>query len=48
MPSVRLLPAFVFLALLIGQPARAQAPAEPAVALQGVDVVSYVRDGGAV
>jgi YHS domain-containing protein len=40
--------AFFLLALLTAVPAHAQNTAEPAVALQGMDVVSYFKDGGPV
>ncbi len=48
MSSVRHFLAFVFLALLTCLSAHAQVAAEPAVALQGMDVVSYFKDGGPV
>lgn len=48
MSSVRHFLAFILLALLGCLPARAQVAAEPAVALQGMDVVSYFKDGGPV
>lgn len=48
MSSVRHFLAFVALALLTFLPARAQVAAEPAPALQGMDVVSYFKDGGPV
>jgi len=40
--------AFVALVLLTALPAHAQGTAEPAAALQGMDVVSYFKDGGPV
>jgi YHS domain-containing protein len=51
--SIRPLLAFVALLLFTGLPAHAQSTAapgtaEPAVALQGMDVVSYFKDGGPV
>jgi YHS domain-containing protein len=46
--SIRAVLAFVALALLPGLAAHAQGTAEPAVALRGVDVISYFRDGGPV
>lgn len=48
MTSIRTLLAFVALVLFISVPAHAQRTAEPAVALQGMDVVSYFKDGGPV
>jgi YHS domain-containing protein len=48
MPSVRHFLALVSLALLTCLAAHAQSTAEPAVALQGMDVVSYFKDGGPV
>jgi YHS domain-containing protein len=46
-PTRRLL-ALVVLALFTGLPAQAQSVAEPAVALRGIDVVSYFKVGGPV
>jgi YHS domain-containing protein len=46
--SIRTFLAFVALSLFTGLPAHAQGTAEPAVALQGMDVVSYFKDGGPV
>ena len=40
--------ACVFFVLFTSLPAQAQVAAEPAVALQGMDVVSYFKDGGPV
>ena len=40
--------AFIALVLFTGLPAHAQGTAEPAVALQGMDVVSYFKEGGPV
>lgn len=48
MTSVRTLLAFIALVAFTGLPAHAQSPAEPAVALRGMDVVSYFKDGGPV
>lgn len=48
MSSFRHFLAFVSLALLTCMPAQAQVAAEPAVTLQGVDVVSYFKEGGPV
>lgn len=48
MSSVRHFLAFLSLVLLNCLPAHAQGTAEPAVALQGMDVVSYFKDGGPV
>lgn len=47
-PSLRIFLAFITLVVFTGLPAQAQAPAEPAAALQGMDVVSYFKDGGPV
>jgi len=46
MTSIRALVASFALALFAGLPAHAQSAAEPAAALQGMDVVSYFKDGG--
>lgn len=48
MTSLRTFLAFITLVLFTVLPAQAQAPAEPAAALQGLDVVSYFKDGGPV
>jgi YHS domain-containing protein len=48
MTSLRTFLAFITLVLFTGLPAQAQAPAELAAALQGMDVVSYFKDGGPV
>lgn len=48
MTSIRTVLAFVTLVLFTGLPAHAQGTAEPAVVLQGTDVVSYFKDGGPV
>jgi len=45
---MRTLLALFALVLLTVLPVQAQAPAEPAAALQGMGVVSYCRDGGPV
>jgi YHS domain-containing protein len=46
MSPVRRFVVFVSLGLLTGLTARAQVSAEPALALQGMDVVSYFKHGG--
>jgi hypothetical protein len=46
--STRSVLAFLALVLCTGLQADAQGGAEPAVALQGMDVVSYFKDGGPV
>jgi YHS domain-containing protein len=46
--SIRALLAFVALVVFTGLPAQAQSTAEPAVALRGMDVVSYFQAGGPV
>jgi YHS domain-containing protein len=48
MTSIRTLLAFLAFVLFAGLPVHAQGSAEPAVALQGMDVVSYFKDGGPV
>lgn len=48
MTSVRACLAFITLNLFVGLPAHAQGTVESAVALQGVDVVSYFNEGGPV
>ena len=48
MTSIRALLALFALAFFAGLPAHAQSTAEPAAALQGMDVVSYFKDGGPV
>jgi YHS domain-containing protein len=48
MTSLRTFLAFITLVLFTVVPAQAQAAAEPAAALQGMDVVSYFKDGGPV
>lgn len=48
MSVVRQLLAFVMLIAFTVLPAQAQGTAPPAVALQGMDVVSYFKDGGPV
>jgi YHS domain-containing protein len=48
MAFVRYCLAFVSLAFFTCLPAHAQVAGEPAVALQGMDVVSYFKDGGPV
>jgi YHS domain-containing protein len=48
MMPIRNFLAFIALALVTGLPAHAQGTAEPAVALQGMDVVSYFKEGGPV
>lgn len=46
--AVRWFLAFIALIVVTALPARAQGTAPPAVALQGMDVVSYFKDGGPV
>jgi YHS domain-containing protein len=46
--SIRTFLAFLLLALLPGLAAHAQGKAEPPVALRGMDVVSYFKEGGPV
>jgi YHS domain-containing protein len=48
MTSIRKLLALFALLLFAGLPAQAQGTAEPVAALNGVDVVSYFKDGGPV
>lgn len=48
MASIRTFLGFVALVLSTGLPAHAQGTAEAAVALRGMDVVSYFKDGGPV
>lgn len=48
MTSVRAYLAFAAVVLFTAFPAQAQGTAEPAPALQGVDVVSYFKDSGPV
>lgn len=48
MSVVRQFLAFVMLIVFTALPAQAQGTAPPAVALQGMDVVSYFSDGGPV
>lgn len=48
MPSLRTFLASIALVLFTGLPAHAQSTAEPAATLQGMDVVSYFKDGGPV
>lgn len=48
MTSLRAFLAFIAVAMFAGLPARAQSAAEPAVALQGIDVVSYFQASGPV
>lgn len=48
MTSLRALLAFIAVALFAGLPVRAQGTTEPAVALQGIDVVSYFQASGPV
>jgi YHS domain-containing protein len=48
MTSIRTFLAFLALVAFTALTAQAQAPAEPAAALQGMDVVSYFKDGGPV
>lgn len=46
MTLIRTLQALAALVLFAGLAAQAQGTAEPAVALQGMDVVSYFKDAG--
>ena len=46
MAAARTFLAFVAWVLFAGLPAHAQDRAEPAAALQGMDVVSYFKEGG--
>jgi YHS domain-containing protein len=46
--SIRTFTAFIALIVLTVLPAHAQGTAEPVAALQGMDVVSYFKDGGPV
>jgi YHS domain-containing protein len=46
--TLRTFLAFITLVLFTGLPAHAQSTVEPALALQGTDVVSYFKDGGPV
>lgn len=48
MTSIRTALAFVALLAFACMPVHAQGTAEPAVAVQGMDLVSYFRDGGPV
>jgi YHS domain-containing protein len=48
MSSIRRSIIFVLLSFIVALPAHAQTTAEPAVALQGMDVVSYFGTGGPV
>ncbi|MGH8632897.1 MAG: hypothetical protein ACRET7_02060 [Burkholderiales bacterium] len=45
MTSLRACMVFMALVLYTVLPTHAQAPAEPAVALRGIDVVGYFKDG---